>query len=303
MEVDHRCDIYALGVILYEMLTGAPPFSGTNYFQLLWAHGNEPPQSMNKRNPNVYIPAAIDEVVLRALAKKREDRFDSMQELSDALAAAAPEIPRTSLPSYPSPVPSMRPDPSARMQLPRNSQATTTPNKLRAGAIEGRSMRRGVIWAGAALLAGALGVTAIAVAGNDDSPETRVVIDTAPPPDPDPVPPPDPNVPGIGPQVAPDRPVPPPDPTATTVSVRFESRPPGARVYVDDDVVCERTPCAAAVLRSTEARSVRFSLARHRDSTRTFVPGVDEQVTADLRPARIRDPGGGPSTGIKGWND
>ncbi len=41
--VDHRTDIYALGVIMYEMITGSPPFTGQNHFQLLYQHGNEAP--------------------------------------------------------------------------------------------------------------------------------------------------------------------------------------------------------------------------------------------------------------------
>src|SRR5690606_37328029 len=45
-DIDRRVDVYAMGVILYEMITGAPPFEGRNYFELLWKHGNEPPPSI-----------------------------------------------------------------------------------------------------------------------------------------------------------------------------------------------------------------------------------------------------------------
>jgi serine/threonine protein kinase len=57
-DIDRRVDVYALGVMLFEMLTGAPPFDGRNYFELLWKHGNEPPPSMRARKEG--LPEALD---------------------------------------------------------------------------------------------------------------------------------------------------------------------------------------------------------------------------------------------------
>jgi len=95
---DHRVDIYAVGVILYEMLTGSTPFSpdapGTFIQQVLF----EPPEAPSRRAPKARIPPDLDYVVLRALEKRPEDRFSSMDELAEALAAvrrdaALPEEP------------------------------------------------------------------------------------------------------------------------------------------------------------------------------------------------------------------
>jgi serine/threonine-protein kinase len=90
--VDHRTDVYALGCILYEMLTGSPPFSGENHFQLLYKHGNEAPDPPSKRSKTANIPPHVEAAVLRAMAKDPADRFATMSEFCDALRG--PTVPR-----------------------------------------------------------------------------------------------------------------------------------------------------------------------------------------------------------------
>ena len=90
--VDHRTDVYALGVILYEMITGTPPFSGQNHFQLLYKHGNEAPDPPSQRSKKARIPAHVESAVLRALEKDPKDRFDSMRDFVAALGG--PTVPK-----------------------------------------------------------------------------------------------------------------------------------------------------------------------------------------------------------------
>jgi serine/threonine-protein kinase len=84
-DVDHRTDIYSLGVILYEMLSGTPPFVSSSWGELAHMHIGVSPPALQSRVPDV--PTRIEEIVLRTLAKEPEARFQSMAELRETLEA------------------------------------------------------------------------------------------------------------------------------------------------------------------------------------------------------------------------
>ncbi|MGD8727084.1 MAG: protein kinase [Gemmatimonadales bacterium] len=85
--LDHRVDLYAVGAVAYELLTGRPVFMGTTPQMVLSAHVTEAPQPVTKHRDTV--PVALESVVMRCLEKKPADRFQSAEELLPQLEALA----------------------------------------------------------------------------------------------------------------------------------------------------------------------------------------------------------------------
>jgi serine/threonine protein kinase len=85
-DIDVRTDVYSAGVVLYELLVGKRPFDGDSAFTIMKAHTEEPPPSPTAANPQ--IPSELSAIVIRALAKKPEARFQS----ADAFLQAIEEV-------------------------------------------------------------------------------------------------------------------------------------------------------------------------------------------------------------------
>jgi len=131
--IDHRADIYAVGVITYELLTGRIPFVGTTQQELLVAHLTQAPEPVTKYRESVPPPLA--ELVMKCFEKKAADRWQTAEELLPQLEALA--------------------TPSGGVTP---VEAKTAPTLW----------RRVAVWAAVAILAGAVVAVGVSIRGDDN---------------------------------------------------------------------------------------------------------------------------------------
>jgi serine/threonine-protein kinase len=115
--VDARSDLYSAACLLYEMLTGRPPFIGDSPVSVAYQHVREIPEPASSLNPDVT--PALDSVLAKALQKNRDDRFQDAAAFRRALRAARAGVPVAALPSSEAPT-----DPNDHVPTPTGTPAT-----------------------------------------------------------------------------------------------------------------------------------------------------------------------------------
>ena len=206
--VDHRSDIYALGVILYEMLTGKVPFSADNFMGILTKHMFDQPVAPSEVAPEAGILPEVEALVLKALQKDRGFRFQSMQELAQAILAVGTGAEPVNVVAEARARPISEGRPTAFLSRASTGPGLHASQEVTLTEPPQPAPRRRLMTAlvvGLAVLGG--GVAGALAMGNEDHPPTPVVVATPPAPTPEPVAGVVPVAPPVAPVVEPPAPV------------------------------------------------------------------------------------------------
>jgi serine/threonine-protein kinase len=86
-DLDGRCDVYSLGCVMYETLTGKPPLVGRTAFETMNKHLTEMPEKLANVRPDISYPMELEAIIRKALAKSPNDRWKGVSALQQALLA------------------------------------------------------------------------------------------------------------------------------------------------------------------------------------------------------------------------
>ncbi len=98
LQIDCRADVYSLGCVIHECLTGSPPIRGDNFLEIIAGHISQPVLEVAAKDPDLFIPDEIGTVILKALKKDPADRYQSVSEmkasLKNAFRQTVPDVPQ-----------------------------------------------------------------------------------------------------------------------------------------------------------------------------------------------------------------
>ncbi|MEM6730664.1 MAG: serine/threonine-protein kinase [Myxococcota bacterium] len=289
--VDGRADVYALGVLMFEMLTGRVPFECQTAMETMIAHLQVPAPTLSAARPDVDVPYVLEQIISRALSKEPDQRFASVGELYEALAHAASEL------SLTVPTASMiHSGSTARPTLDMAGAATGTGASHRPGPtveidvaeLDIQSRRRRLLAVGAACGAVlAIGVVLLTRSGPDDAidpPDVTLARQASVVEERTPTPEPESATEAHLPDTTVEEAKP---PSATEVTLAVRSKPAGARVMANGEELCEKTPCDPVwILERDDGDPVTFEFKRpgHYPEIIERVVDADPQtISAKLR--------------------
>jgi serine/threonine protein kinase len=331
--IDHRTDIYALGILLYEMLTGRVPFIGEGYGEILVQHLTQQPIPPSQfRMMNMHVEA----VVMKALEKRVDLRYPTMDEMMRAMAdpvgyveshGGIPGFMQRQLMPSTAPLPSIRLTPAPIMtpvpgQITNQGgghmmtpypphtanmyNVTPVPTTLGAstGEVTGKRSKVGFVIAGlVVVVAAVIGIVIVATSKKDTQiAMPPAAVDAAPAAEPDA---------GFAAglldaaPIAIDASVPAPDAavelTAKTATVTITSNPSGARIYIDGKEHKQKTPAALKLPTGGKPVKIVLKYRDHEDlALKPFVVSEDQKLLDNKLKRRTITIPTGKGSGDKG---
>ena len=309
-DIDHRIDLYALGVVLYEMLAGQPPFSGTSHVSVLMKHCQDPVPPLDESVPPIEMPPGVWQLVLWMMAKKRDQRPQTARAVTEearrllregGAVRAIQEVDQhapTDRAAALERQETTRRKAAAPALLQTRAEPTPAVGPLGDTMAEAPSKKKGwfgAIAAAAVLLVGAGGwaltqdgqpaaeaaPTTLAAAAAPEETEPQPVAEPEPEPEPEP-----------GAVVAEPEPEPEPEPPAR---VTVSSVPEGAQVRSASGEILGVTPLEMDAPANPLAFTLR--LEGHADATLTLQPGGDSPAPIAL--AAVPEPVAAPAPAPK----
>jgi serine/threonine-protein kinase len=311
--VDIRTDVYSLGIIMYEMLTGKVPFERQTSLNTLMAQVNDKPPRLLETNPKIEVSADMEDLIVRCMAKNPADRVASMDEVlgilkriqgpgmtvtgeyralgasqsgpySKAEPTPNPSRPPTSIPTQVSEVAASADGPSVSVSMSSMAMNRPSVTPMSAGSVSASGsvpppdFRRSGGKAKYAIIGGAalalLAIVGLSLRTGSPPASTTTSVESTKPSTPTPPPT------AAAPTPPPTAPAPPPAPT--TLSVHFATEPAGASVKENNEELCAATPCdyRFAADTTTEHKIV-VTRAGYRPETRV-IHASDAQVSVTL---------------------
>jgi len=255
-ELDHRVDVYALGIILYECVAGRVPFEGDTFMGVLTQHLFAELPPIRDINPTATLSRELELVIRKALAKDPDERYQDTEELADAIRCALEGrlSPATEMspPSVSSPADLAYLDPVPRRKAPR--------------------------WMWLATAFGAIGALGWVALGSGQGQEAQPAALAAPAAIPSPPVPDSQPIEPIEPAPSPGDTMEAPEP----FSIHVATDPPGAAIARGDgSVACEAAPCTLEASPG-ETLVLRAKLG-HRRGRVAITPTQDETVLIELK--------------------